>query len=59
MGKAEHPVVTNQCVMNLVIVYGLQENVAGKGSGYLIFLNTTLRSEFNCRAGTRMQYRSR
>jgi hypothetical protein len=45
--------------MNLAIMYGLQENVAGKGSGYLIFLNTILRSEYNCRAGTRMQYRSR
>jgi len=40
--------------MILANVYGLQENVAGKGSGYLIFLNTILRSEFNCCAGTRM-----
>jgi len=40
LGKAGHPVVSNQCVMNLVIVYGLQENVRGKGSGYFVFLKT-------------------
>jgi hypothetical protein len=45
--------------MALAIVYDLQENVAEKGSVYLIFLNPILRSEFNCGAGSHMQYRIR